>query len=265
MERFVLGFSDQQLVTGLAILLVAFTRIPSTNGHISYYHFKLVTDLAWFASNTHQTTLLVLRKYLRAHLALSLPRAIGMLVMGCCLLSATFIVAGDDKGVLSCPVECVLSDTKRSKFRGGALLSSFLLLFWGYSVALIPLFEWSWSFWLLVEKSISGVYRRLSPRPRLPFHLLSSSAKLWRAIYISGGLYGQLVGVMLTPIACAVFNVFYFGVGLFSLILDRSQGQALMKGQNEDQFDFGQLVPLLLMALPFLSAIEAYYGTCPRK
>ena len=80
MERLVLGFSDQQLVTGTAMLLVAFIRVPLSHGRISVYHFTIITDLAWYSANTHVLTLFVLKEYFRApdHKALRFWRMLGM-------------------------------------------------------------------------------------------------------------------------------------------------------------------------------------------
>ena len=63
MEKLILGFSDQQLMTGLGILLVAFVRLPK--GQISAYHFVLAVNTAWFSANTHLITLTVLSPYLK--------------------------------------------------------------------------------------------------------------------------------------------------------------------------------------------------------
>ena len=62
-ERFILSLSDQQLVTGLAILIAGYINRCS----MSFYHFKTVAALAWFSSTTHLATLTLLRTYLINH------------------------------------------------------------------------------------------------------------------------------------------------------------------------------------------------------
>lgn len=52
-QKVVLALSDQQLLTGLAILIASLCQLCS----ISVYHFAVVGDLAWFSSNVHITTL----------------------------------------------------------------------------------------------------------------------------------------------------------------------------------------------------------------
>lgn len=50
--QFILTLSDQQLVTGLAILIAG----VSDPTHLSKYEFTVVMALAWFSSTTHLTT-----------------------------------------------------------------------------------------------------------------------------------------------------------------------------------------------------------------
>lgn len=47
--RFVLTLSDQQLVTGLAVLIAAFAKHCTISGD----NFQIATALAWFSSMTH--------------------------------------------------------------------------------------------------------------------------------------------------------------------------------------------------------------------
>ena len=126
-ERLILGFSDQQLVTGTALLLAAFIRLPATNGQIRAYHFSVITDLAWFSANTHLVTLFVLRDYFANHLALRLWRTIGMLIMIAFLVAASILSTnkywyGNPNGFLNgqpvefsglnCPTICLIRDLK---------------------------------------------------------------------------------------------------------------------------------------------------------
>jgi hypothetical protein len=56
-EVFILALSDQQLVTGLAILIAGFVKCD-----ISIYLFSNVFAIAWFSCMTHLATLTVLRR-----------------------------------------------------------------------------------------------------------------------------------------------------------------------------------------------------------
>ena len=56
-EAVILSFSDQQLVTGFALLLSIYVK-----GDITVYTFRVAATVAWFSSTTHLATLVVLRK-----------------------------------------------------------------------------------------------------------------------------------------------------------------------------------------------------------
>lgn len=62
--QLILAISDQQLVTGLAMLIGAFSQL---NCGISFYHWQVATTLAWFASITHLATLPFLQEFLQRH------------------------------------------------------------------------------------------------------------------------------------------------------------------------------------------------------
>lgn len=74
---FVLVLSDQQLVTGLAILIGAYANASV----ISNYEFSVVVSLVWFPSTTHLATLDVLHKYFRTNKVVRNWRIFGMLIM----------------------------------------------------------------------------------------------------------------------------------------------------------------------------------------
>lgn len=60
----VLAMSDQQLVTGLAITISGYSQLVYG---ISFYHWRLITTLAWFSTATHLATLLFLGDYLKTN------------------------------------------------------------------------------------------------------------------------------------------------------------------------------------------------------
>lgn len=63
LEDFVLGLSDQQLITGLLVLIVAYAKyLPGNNTNLF-----IAGDLVFFSNITHASTLMILRTYLRQH------------------------------------------------------------------------------------------------------------------------------------------------------------------------------------------------------
>ena len=59
-QKCVLWISDQQLVTGIAILGAGFSQIPAG---VPVYHWQIAVYVAWFSSITHLACLTALREY----------------------------------------------------------------------------------------------------------------------------------------------------------------------------------------------------------
>ena len=101
MEKFVLSLSDQQLVTGLAILIAGSTRPCAISGH----HFDIIAALGWFSSTVHLSTLAVLRDYLMNNPIMRNWRVVGMVAMLVFLvLAQTMVLAKSESTV---PAVCV--------------------------------------------------------------------------------------------------------------------------------------------------------------
>ena len=77
LERLILALSDQQLVTGMAVLIAGYISPCS----MSLYHFNIVAALGWFSSTVHLSTLTILRVYFIEHPRLRNWRVISMLVV----------------------------------------------------------------------------------------------------------------------------------------------------------------------------------------
>lgn len=84
-RKAVLMFSDQQLVTGTALLASGYTQLSCG---LSAYHWQIVVYLAWFSSLAHLTTLTALRQFFKDNPRLRLWRAILMLLTALMLVVA---------------------------------------------------------------------------------------------------------------------------------------------------------------------------------
>ena len=58
LEKIVISFGDQQLVTGISLIIAGFTQL---NWGVDSYHWDTIANLAWFSAFTHTATLIVLR------------------------------------------------------------------------------------------------------------------------------------------------------------------------------------------------------------
>lgn len=87
LEAAVLMFSDQQIITGIAILISGYSQLPCG---ISIYHWQIVVDLAWFSSLTHLTTMTALRRFFHDRPDMAVWRVI--------LMGSTIVLLGSALG-----------------------------------------------------------------------------------------------------------------------------------------------------------------------
>ncbi|KAF2492832.1 hypothetical protein BU16DRAFT_620150 [Lophium mytilinum] len=110
LKRFVLALSDQQLVTGLALVVA----VVSNRCEITFYEFRVVIGLAWFSATTHLGTLYVLKDYLIEHPTVRNWRVLGIVVTMVLLIFAIVVNEGSDTTVFGRPdllvntAECAL-------------------------------------------------------------------------------------------------------------------------------------------------------------
>ena len=103
LTAFLLTLSDQQLVTGPAMMVAALSK----HYQISSYEFQVVSSVAWMASTTHLSTLVVLRQYLRENRTVRNIRIIGMRANLGLLLYTTIIATASYWVDNSVPIQCV--------------------------------------------------------------------------------------------------------------------------------------------------------------
>ena len=110
LQNAVLAFSDQQIVTGIAILVSAYVQIFCG---LQVYHWQVAVDLALFSSITHLTTLTCLRDYFRKRKSLRTMRLIFMGTIGI-MLSVALGTTGYEVETASIAAWC-LFQTKSIK------------------------------------------------------------------------------------------------------------------------------------------------------
>lgn len=153
LRKAVLMYSDQQLVTGIALLVGGFSQLQYG---LDAYHWRILVYLVWFSSLTHLTTLTVLRQYFRDNPALRSWRAVFMLVT-VIMLGVALVPTGNsiwshrppysvDPRLAGIPVLCFYKpDAPSYAGHTGALgpisgmIVSVLVLFIGYLTRLIKL------------------------------------------------------------------------------------------------------------------------------
>ena len=289
LERFILALSDQQLVTGLAVLIAGYTNRCSR----SLYHFKIIAALGWFSSTTHLSTLAVLRAYLIDHPRVRDWRVIAMLgIFGLLVVSQTGTFTTQD---ISLPVQCAFQSFGPNGLDYLDIIQLILVIIYlgvSYTNRTRRLYtfdpDWSVQDWMtevlarpLIRKndvrnlerivvttpSLSkaeqgATHRKLQQRRRWWKHCgdwVKQRSALSRRVTEIWYLSMEMQSSFLSEILTLLFGVSY---GISQLIKNRDDTPAAGLSGDQNAMSFGQLVPLLLIALPVLAAGEVYFGEC---
>lgn len=146
LENVTLTLSDQQLVTGLAILIAGYSEMASKG--IDFYHWGIVVYLAWLSSAVHIESLTVLRDIFNENPRLRNIRVVGMLALLTFLTTAMWPLRGDIEVASWVPVKClwdqrVVRASRDYAFTNGIDLNwilSVIMLFSAYVWKLSQLF-----------------------------------------------------------------------------------------------------------------------------
>ena len=220
----VLMFSDQQIVTGIALLASGYSQLPSG---LDAYHWQIVVYLVWFSSFTHLTTLTVLRSYFQEYPATRLWRIIFMIVtvslLGVALLptgnqwwfSGLYLNGynGDTSGI---PASCFFQGRYFEKqifglsvgAQGPSMIVSILILFFGYVTRTVRLWPTTSKFardWLRVKpgdtiKKILRVSHARSKQPNANVYWVLKRL-VFEMIYVSALAYQVILGSMLWEVS----------------------------------------------------------------
>lgn len=136
----VLCLGDTQIITSVAILLSGYVQLPCG---LSTYHWEIIVDLAWFSALTHLTALTSLRHYFRRRPAMALWRVVFMgitlVLLGSALYPAGYVPQSFTRdtdlyptpiqtnaaftGLLSCPAICLFNKHRRAELVNSLLAS----------------------------------------------------------------------------------------------------------------------------------------------
>jgi hypothetical protein len=288
LTRVLLGISDQQLITCLAILVVAIVKM--VNGKLTVYHFSICTDLAWFSNSVHTMTLSVLGAHFRRRVTnrkkeplraqernegadggarknqipvLILLRVVLMVI--CWVLLIFCLVIQGYKSwydIFTCPVDCVRRDLAGNygDIPGRWSTAMIVLLLLSDPLAVTNLSNRAVKARRAFRnKHMVNLDKRIRPNrssdSKLAILYLASKAVV---SYIWWGYHSVLMDVMST--------LAMFAIGIWTLNSDRDTGRLIMIDQEvaneETEWGFGQLVPLFFCILPFIAAGESYWGKC---
>ena len=265
LERLILALADQQLATGIALIIAGGIKWGQQPDFIRGAHAALIVALTCLSSSSHLAGLMNLRSYLRTHRALAILRLILVALFAHCL-----------------SVALRFSDTAFSRlmdFVGGQFhpnafvwgltfplpVVPVLYTFW---VALIHLLDearprvtrairgslWPWARkWLGIGLALAPCRRVL---PASAYSRLSKKTKatLWFLVF------GHPFVVCICQICFATLAMFYVLAQKFVPSNDPDRPCDLTS-TDENTWGFGQMLSMLLLVLPLLQGAEILSGT----
>ena len=259
-EKVMMSLSDQQLVTGLAILLAGYYEMMNSN--LSLYHWHMIVWLALLSSSVHIASLTLLRDVLNTNPVLRNLRVTAMLILLVLLSTATWPTQGRLKS-LYLPAKCCWTQS-----RSLGLEATWFGVFdpsWAITLATL-LFAYAWKLSQLFQQSRSWVRKWFVAKPQAAIERLMRRAILsGRPRWLTWPAYKLLTIAYLTLVAYAefaesfaasiVFLLLALPYGITSIVVTRNNVSSdVISGENS--LTFGQLVPLLLLILPIMAALE---------
>ena len=268
LQRFVLTLSDQQLVTGLAIFSIGYYRHCT----ISTYHFFIIVALGWFSHTTHLSSLIILQDHFRKSPGLKYTRLLGILATFVLLFIGLLLLY--TRFSFQVPMQCRF---RRIYLGGKAALNTLCMVMVLCYIILITLSK-TWALYSDRRTRLLSLFNLLDSRAaQLEEPVLSRPDYYQRRVESVAALHGfntvrtmkrywimfnfayaELLDSFLFEILLLLFNNFY---GIRQIFWARKfVGDSITRKGNENSWGFGQLLALLLLALPVLAALEAYHG-----
>ncbi|KAH7007128.1 hypothetical protein EDB80DRAFT_777719 [Ilyonectria destructans] len=266
----VISLSDQQLATGFAILVSGLIGLG--NGSITIYHFSTVTGLAWFSSNTHLLSLLVVHSYadsvkyfspkrddpkLRylSRQAINWIRIILMSSMAILLLFCSWVSAYENwENEYNCPAKCTLGSA-----HGGKPLMwmrvDFFYVFYNYGPGILSLIR-PFRLWWIDRFRWYCIDSRGQPADKGHISFWDMPPKALRYV---GIVFRTLWYILASETVSFLEVIYWFISGVYSISVTQRYGHSLMKNpDDEKKLGFGQLVPVFLLVLQIMQFSDSY-------
>ena len=255
-ERFLLGLADQQLLTGLVMLIVGYLKWDITE-----YQFEIVCDLVWISSTTHFCAMDLLSDYFRRYKGARSWRIVIMILEYLGLTISLVFTFTDHWGSRPAyPARCLFSKTPghiTKTWNIVGLTLNIVVTTWGYIFTIADFFEPSdrmKRFWKQCNAVIIHILRIEEDLRKKPH---ARKRKVRARLYEAVRSPKTQVAVTLSA------NMIWFALGIFYLVTDFRDGLPLIEPSLYWQvyaWGFGQLVPPMLITIPLLTVIEIYYG-----
>ena len=266
LQRFMLALSDQQIVTGLAIFIIGFSK----HCELSSYHFIVIMALGWFSFTTHLSTLSVLQGYLEDRPGQKMFRLLGIIATFLLLVISFVLLYSlpNNDVALQCRLPRIgLSGATTLRSICAILLLIFLSTMFlsktarfcfGRHSDLSSLRRMVWS--LLSKKKRNVYYRKEYFKKRSDN--VNKSLAPFKSVRRSLLSYSYVVLEYLDSFCWELSWLFFsnfYGIRQIWWAREYVGAQVMSKESRSQQntTTFGQILALLLLAIPVLVGIEA--------
>lgn len=271
LEDAILVFSDQQLITGIGILVAGFIQLRQD---LSVYHWNILRSLAYLSSTVHLMTISLLGNKLEANKYMKSLRLFGMVLLLGLLASAmvpttnnAFVLAigrqesRDNLERRGTPAHCfwgngqALALDRRDQSLNFDSIISYVALFGSFVWKLSQLFSKSRGKsrrWLRVFPDLlleRAARRALSGSWRVTY-------KFTKFCYIIFMVYAEVLESFMFTMLVLLFTLSW---GTLTLLVPRLMAPTEVSEAEQDM-QFGQLLPLLLLLQPLLTIFEHFTG-----
>lgn len=230
LSKNLLALSDTQLLTGLAIQFTAMIKHCA----MSVYHFRIVVDLAFLTTVTHLLTVVALRDYFVEYRWINLPRIFFMLANLALLGYTSFVAYSYDLAHLQ------LSDSLACFFQQDR--PPFTAAFGG---------KWA----ALLVGAIGGHAAVIAAMYWLKEPTDDKKGRWYYYVWYGGALIRTWV---VAP-AYAIYGVYMATDGLSQTQALGEPPSGVIVNGNESAWNFGQFLPVLLLALPIFAGWESFW------
>ena len=236
------SLNDTQLLAGLDVMTAGWIHVREG---LAVYHFTIISDLAWMTSNTQLTCHSTLRHWGKrcGHTEEArTPRVVrAILVFSHCVMlfcATTIQSRGDWWESINCSVKDFVDHPSPGGIPKWWMLANYFMLLWGSGAAIIPLFQPTKNIFKAFEDLVAPkIPDVIMPTVMCPVKFLDS----------------MIFDIM--------FSITWFSIVVRDLRDDRKWGNDYFKQcseESEDSWGFGQILPMNLLILPILVALDGY-------
>jgi hypothetical protein len=274
LKSFMLSMSDQQLVSGVALLIAGFAK----HMEITTYSMDVIAALAYLSSSVHLATLPLIRDHLKGHAAALYVRFFFMFA-NLAMLAFLMIEQTSAQWRPNFYFACAFPAFTLKDADFVDVLSQFVILIslcYDYGDAACALFGQP-DDRSIFDLVLGRIYRhfQINKRPnQQDYHRakalairVHSKEKQSRSQVrdtiqdmrlVESFAFCEFFGSYASSIMWLAFIQIYGIISAFQTRAEESESTGDMNA-----WGFGQIVPLVLLVLPLMAAIEAHYGQFP--